>query len=698
MYISNISIHNYRGFQDISINFKDGINIFIGSNNTGKSNLLKALALIFDGKCKKQLTTADFNNRIPLDSLKEHSPKIVITALLSQSVDEDLMGDELVTVSKWLIKLEQPYSAQIQYEFFLPEEYELRYQSLIQSVHSESEAWLLIENQFIRLYMYKIWVGNPENRIQVASEDLSKFDFQFLDAVRDVERDMISGKNTLLRNVIDFFLDYDIKSNQAYSKEQQTKEISIRKQSFRTNADKLIDILKKRLMTGKDEILSYANHVGASFDHSKPTFEGTLNENEVYSILQLLVQQETGMTIPISNNGLGYNNLIFMSLLLAKMQVDSDGNYLGSNAKVFPILAIEEPEAHLHPTMQFQFLKFLNDNLKSRKVRQVFITSHSTHIAASSQLDNLICLYRAQCDVKVSYPGKVFSAISSDASKSKAADSKKYVQRFLDATKSNMLFSEKIILVEGIAEQLLFPVFADYLGKNLEDHHVSIINIDGRYFQHFLYLFDSTKPNTINRKVACVTDIDPMRRRHSTDNTSHRFSACYPYEYNMDLSTYSYAQNTFLDLYHESSHPNIRSFTQDKKFGKTLEYQIAFENPTCKLLLTPSLSNRDELNRLMDAYIFHKTVEETLQLLSNTDENQRISNALKQELSAEWTEEIKKKSIIASRYLNSVGKGENALELSSALQDCYIKDPDTAIRNFHVPEYIKNAINWVCED
>ena len=245
---------------------------------------------------------------------------------------------------------------------------------------------------------------------------------------------------------------------------------------------------------------------------------------------------------------------------------------------------------------------------------------------------------------------------------------------------------------------MLFPVFADYLGKNLEDHHVSIINIDGRYFQHFLYLFDSTKPNTINRKVACVTDIDPMRRRNSTDNTSHRFSACYPYEYNMDLSTYSYAQNTFLDLYHESSHPNIRSFTQDKKFGKTLEYQIAFENPTCKLLLTPSLSNRDELNRLMDAYIFHKTVEETLQLLSNTDENQRISNALKQELSAEWTEEIKKKSIIASRYLNSVGKGENALELSSALQDCYIKDPDTAIRNFHVPEYIKNAINWVCED
>ena len=85
-----------------------------------------------------------------------------------------------------------------------------------------------------------------------------------------------------------------------------------------------------------------------------------MSEEEFYSTLKLIVEYETGVKIPISNNGLGYNNLIFMSLLLAKMQIDSDGKYLGSNAKIFPILAIEEPEAHLHPSMQFQFLKFLN--------------------------------------------------------------------------------------------------------------------------------------------------------------------------------------------------------------------------------------------------------------------------------------------------------------------------------------------------
>src|SRR5690606_25191049 len=107
-------------------------------------------------------------------------------------------------------------------------------------------------------------------------------------------------------------------------------------------------------------------------------------------------------------NGLGYNNLIFMSLLLAKMQVNSDGNYLGSNAKVFPVLAIEEPEAHLHPAMQYKFLKFLKENKDTRKVRQIFVTTHSTQITSAVSLDEIICLHNEAGKVLVGYPGKTF--------------------------------------------------------------------------------------------------------------------------------------------------------------------------------------------------------------------------------------------------------------------------------------------------
>ncbi|WP_083932176.1 AAA family ATPase [Cohnella laeviribosi] len=77
------------------------------------------------------------------------------------------------------------------------------------------------------------------------------------------------------------------------------------------------------------------------------------------------------------------------------MQRDASGDYLGSNAKVFPVLSIEEPEAHLHPAMQYKFLKFLKENSKE-KVRQIFITTHSPNITAAVGLDQIICLHRKE--------------------------------------------------------------------------------------------------------------------------------------------------------------------------------------------------------------------------------------------------------------------------------------------------------------
>ncbi len=697
MYISNITIENYRSFKNISVDFHEGVNVLIGHNNAGKSNLLKALAIIFDSSARKQLAIDDFNKNISMETLKTRPPKIIITVLLTQSTNENLMGDELVTVSNWLTKLEEPYQAKLQYEFFLPSRDAEKYINKVKDLDTKEKIWSLIRSEFLRLYINKIWIGNPENQITIDSESLSKFDFQFLDAIRDVERDMFSGKNTLLKNVIDFFIDYDIKSDKKITEENQKEEIQKRKDDFADVADNLVEKLRKRLNSGNREILSYADDIGASFDKSKPNFEGSITESELYSVLQLIVQQETGMKIPISHNGLGYNNLIFMSLLLAKMQVDSDGKYLGSNAKVFPILAIEEPEAHLHPTMQYQFIKFLKKNINSKKVKQVFITSHSTHITAATSLDDIICFYDNDGLVNVAYPGKVFTLKDQNNTEIIQSNSKKYVQRFFDATKSNMLFSEKVILVEGIAEQLLIPVFANYIGKSLEEEHVAVINVGGRYFEHFLYMFNSNNKFAINRKIACITDLDPTRRLKNNENkNSNKFKVCYPYEFNVDNNKFEYKYNQLMDTYEEGKHPNIRAYVQPKKYGKTLEYQLIIENPSAKILITPSISNLKELINLMNLYLAEKTLEELIKQLHSSEENTRIIKSLC-DSDDSWSDDDKKKALIASRYLNSVGKGENALELASALKDNLELKGKEGYEEFNVPKYIAKSIEWVCD-
>lgn len=690
MYISNIKIKNFRNFKEQEIIFNDGVNVIIGHNNAGKTNLLKALSLVINQDVSKRLDVDDFNKNTTFADLKNTPPKISIEVTIKKGCHEE--EDDLVMVANWLTKLDTEFEAKLTYEFFLPEREKSKYDQAMLAIDGTATdardvAWRVINNDFIRLYTYKVWCGNLSNQTVADSESLSKFDFQFLDAIRDVERDMLTGKNTLLRNVFDFFMDYEIKSDKTKAKENLETEIKSKKDSFVSHADSLIQVLQGRMEKGKEQILSYANETGASFNNATPNFDGSISDVEMFSFLRLIIEYETGIKVPATHNGLGYNNLIFMSLLLAKMQVNSDGSYMGSNAKVFATLVIEEPEAHLHPAMQYKFLKFLKNNKNSRKVRQIFVTTHSTHITSAVSLDEIICLHNENGEVKVGYPSKVFPP---------DGKSLKYVQRFLDATKSDMLFAQKVLFVEGLAEQLLMSVFAKYLNKSLEDNHVAVINVGGRYFNHFLHMFDSTKPNTILKKIVCITDIDPEYKKHPVapdeeDETKH-FKKCYPFEFNVNIAEYAYQQNLTPATY--SAHANISFYSQDSTYGKTLEYELVRCNPTLELLVTDVMKNQLEIKRLMAAYRDGKGLGDITNQMKSSEENTRIKSGIN--ANTTWDEKDKKDAVIASRYLNSVGKGENALELSRILLENLEKKGTAEYKEFNVPSYIAEAIESLC--
>lgn len=364
------------------------------------------------------------------------------------------------------------------------------------------------------------------------------------------------------------------------------------------------------------------------------------------------------------------------------MQADTDGNYLGSSAKQFPILLIEEPEAHLHPSMQYKFLKFLKDNYKKyHRARQIFVTTHSTQITSAILLEEMICLHSdTPGTTSVCYPGRVFT------DDDEGIKSKKFVQRFLDATKSDMLFANKVIMVEGLAEELLLPVMANYMGFSLEDEHVAIVSVGNRYFKHFLKLFDIQESHfAIPTKVVCITDRDPVRKK----KIGGKFKQCYPYEIGINPENYEYSINAKEEIRKYSTHKSIRVFSQDKDKGKTFEYDLVLYNPKLELLLTESMSNKRELKKLMSKESLADMIDE----MRSSEENNRIVASVN--LSS-WSDEEKMKAIVASRYLNSVGKGENALELSVALKDNFeLADDDPEKKVFNVPKYIQDALIWL---
>ena len=98
MYISKIHIKGFRNFKDKEVTFNDGVNVIIGHNNAGKTNLIRALALVIDYQGSKRLDVDDFNKNIDLSEIKINSPKITISLSICQSEDENLNSDDLVTL------------------------------------------------------------------------------------------------------------------------------------------------------------------------------------------------------------------------------------------------------------------------------------------------------------------------------------------------------------------------------------------------------------------------------------------------------------------------------------------------------------------------------------------------------------------------------------------------------------------------
>ncbi|MFS0782074.1 ATP-dependent nuclease [Bacillus sp. 1P06AnD] len=681
MYISELTLTNFRAFSSqTTIQFNDGINVILGQNNAGKTAILKAFELLFNNGSSKKLNINDFNRNCNIEELINTSPRIVISAKLTESKDEEEYSDELVTVANWLTSINSPYEATITYEFYLPETNQAEYETLMNSIQSDdiNRYWKSIEHNFLKKYVSRLYVGNPDFKNVVQPEEINRFDFQFLTAIRDVERDLFKGNNSLLREVIDFFMDYDIKSNTDYNRSEKSLKIEELKREFNDESTKLIKTLQQRMELGTGEILKYVERTGAGIDDSKPLFDGEILDTELYSALRLIVEKESGIKLPAISNGLGYNNLIYISLLLSKMQKNASGDYLGTNAKVFSILAIEEPEAHLHPNMQYKFLQFLKEN-RSSQVNQVFITSHSPNITAAVDLDDILVIQRDGESIHIAYPGKVFDLENPDD-----IQSKNYVKRFLDVTKSDLFFAQNIVLVEGIAEQLVIPEFAKILNFDLVDNHTSIINIGGRYFNHFLKLFDTSRNYALKKKVACITDLDPMRKKKNTLNA--KWKKCLPLFLNLQEEKYEY-KTTSNELVNSEGYscPTICVFSQEGGKSSTFEYDVFLKNPNCEQLITPSLSNAQELKELLILLEKDKPLIELINRLGVGKFKDEVFEVYeKGKLIDNYNV---KKQLIACRYLASISKGEAAQELANivSLEENIIQPPD----------YIKEALEWI---
>ena len=250
------------------------------------------------------------------------------------------------------------------------------------------------------------------------------------------------------------------------------------------DANAAIEDYFKHKEDGSDasELMKLLNsYVEAFFPQNElPSPSVTVSGSDLFDILQRL-----SLSLDLNPSGLGAANLLFMATELLLLQSEENA--------CLKLALIEELEAHLHPQAQLRLIHYLKEKSTAG---QYILTTHSTTTGSSIPLENLIL-----CKDSKAFPmGSNYTNLE--------AKNYGYLHRFLDATKANLFFARGVLLVEGDAENLLIPTIAKIIDRPLHRYGVSIVNVGGTAFSHFVEIFRRRDDELTGIKVALITDMD----------------------------------------------------------------------------------------------------------------------------------------------------------------------------------------------
>lgn len=636
MYLSKIYISNFRGIKNLIVEFDKKLNVIIGANGQLKTSLIDAIRLFYAwGEPNRdiEITKDDFYVEVTKNednvTITEQSKRIDIVYLFEGLSD-------------------QQEGAFYQYLNIQEDD----------SIAARVHLWFEMREKG-RIYSSYI-TGKKDNNIKADWDTFHYFHPYYLGALRDSTRDLMNTRNNLLGRVIKRKIDRANSEDQVRSIVDSANRQLLERQEVRDTQTGINDNLNKIIRTNSQDV------------------ELHIEQNRIEYIVNIikpfLPYSTAGQDgFILTQNSLGYNNLIYIASILS----DIKDCHLDDEVSIYALL-IEEPEAHLHPQLQvnlYNFLKNADDNENS----QTFITTHSPTLTSKIPLENLILLKdNAAYHVGNCFKERLTENIIRDVvdnrrklTEKDVVSFRKMIARYFDVTRSQLLFSDGCLFIEGISECQLVETFSRLLGKSLIDHQIEIVDTNGTAFYQFLMLFNSSDDTKrLPLKSAFITDQDQF-----TDSKENKYNL-------KELVKNNYSElNSLRNNINEgeicSRVKNMEAMANNQKDikicsgKKTFEYQICLANVS---------ADKNDTKETWLYELIKKVNASGIELV----------DAYMEKLGDGHMSEEEQQNVALLMWKCLPGKAGFAQELNLFLLD---KIGNEVTRKFNVPSYIEEAIN-----